>query len=115
MTIRFAAIPALCLLLCACAAPGGKTQVFTGEPAGLIGLQDAQIRTTFGTPVFVRKDAGTEMWRYDGASCHAFFFFNSTNGALAVHHVETLPHGNGTGADSTCLAALQAHGAKPVS
>ena len=115
MTLRFAAILGACLVLCACTAPG-RPQIFKGEPAGFIGLQDAQIRSVFGTPAFVRKDAGSEMWRYDGASCRALFFFTGANGALAVHHVETLPHGgSGMAADATCLAALQAAHAKPVS
>ena len=55
----------------------------------------------------MRKDNGTEMWRYDGTSCKAFFFFYAANNTMTVKHVETLPRGSDIAADSTCLASLQ--------
>ena len=64
----------------------------------------------FGRPAFVRKDGGTEMWRYDGAACRAFFFLYGT--PPAVRHVETLPHGAQSAADMACLNALKASPAK---
>ena len=56
----------------------------------------------------VRQDGGTEMWRYDGASCRAFFFFQGPAGSQAVRHVETLPAGAASAADPLCLSALRA-------
>jgi hypothetical protein len=63
----------------------------------------------FGAPQFVRKDGQVEMWRYDGASCKAFFFMYPNGNSLAVKHVETLPRPNNAAADATCLQGLLAH------
>jgi hypothetical protein len=53
-----------------------------------------------------------QMWRYDSASCRAFFFLYGTPPAATVRHVETLPAGVASAADPACLLALRA-GAKP--
>ena len=63
------------------------------------------LQAAFGKPVFVRKDGATEMWRYDGAACRAFFFLYGA--PLMVRHVETLPHGKTEAADIGCLTALR--------
>jgi hypothetical protein len=68
------------------------------------------LQAAFGHPAFVRKDGGTEMWRYDGAACRAFFFLYGA--PLAVRHVETLPHGAQSAADIDCLNALKFSPAK---
>jgi hypothetical protein len=68
------------------------------------------LQAAFGKPAFVRKDGATEMWRYDGTACRAFFFLYGT--PLAVRHVETLPHGPQNAADMSCLTALRASPAK---
>src|ERR1019366_10636625 len=47
--------------------PKGEPDLFKGIPA-------SQLRTLVGTPAFTRKDGATEMWRYDTAPCHVFFF-----------------------------------------
>lgn len=87
-----------------------------------LGMTEAGLRQRLGTPVFVRKEGSTQMWRYDGAACRAFFFLSitgaitgattgATTGAapvLAVRYVETLPRKGGQGADPACLAALSA-------
>ena len=48
------------------------------------------------------------MWRYDGASCKAFFFLYPAGNSLAVRHVETVPRGAEMAADAGCLNALRA-------
>ena len=68
------------------------------------------LQAAFGKPAFVRKDGATEMWRYDGQSCRAFFFLYGA--PLAVRHVETLPHAKQNAADMDCLIALRASPAK---
>jgi len=78
-----------------------------GAPA-FINLPPANLRGLLGQPHFVRQDSGTEMWRYDGAACRAFFFFQGPAGAQTVRHVETLPAGSGSSADPVCLSALRA-------
>ncbi|HKD47128.1 MAG TPA: hypothetical protein VKB67_05545 [Rhizomicrobium sp.] len=81
------------------APPARERDVFTG-------LQTQQLRALAGAPVFTRKDGATEMWRYDTASCRAFFFFTGT--PAKVQYVETLPRGPDGGANQDCLNALRA-------
>jgi hypothetical protein len=83
-----------------------------GEPDGFVNLPAAQLRTIFGAPAFVRHDGATEMWRYDGAACRAFFFLYGTDNQRVVRHVETLPRGQTSAADPACLTALHASPAK---
>ena len=104
----------LCAMLSACASRPPTPIVPlpppppSGEPSGLIGLSAHDLRGSFGAPNFVRKENGAEMWRYDGANCHAFFFLYPQGDSHAVRHVETAPQGRRTAADATCLAALRA-------
>ena len=87
-----------------------------GEPTGVVGLEEAQLRATFGQPAFVRKDGTAQMWRYDSPGCKAFFFlYPGSRTALAVRHVETLPRGTEMAADLSCLAALRNRSLSPVS
>jgi hypothetical protein len=76
-----------------------------GEPGPYLNMPTEGLQAAFGRPAFVRKDGATEMWRYDGEACRAFFFLYGV--PLAVRHVETLPHGVQSAADSTCLTALR--------
>jgi hypothetical protein len=76
------------------------------EPNSFTGLQAPQLRALAGAPAFTRKDGATEMWRYDTASCRAFFFLTGT--PPKVEHVETLPRGKDNEADPACLNALRA-------
>jgi hypothetical protein len=76
-----------------------------GEPNLFTGIDTARLRALVGAPVFSRKDGNTEMWRYDAASCHAYFFLTGT--PAKVQHVETLPRGKTSAADPDCLTALQ--------
>ena len=81
-----------------------------GEPGQYLNMAASGLQAAFGRPAFVRKDGSTEMWRYDGAACRAFFFLYGT--PPAVRHVETLPHGTGSAADIACLTALKISPAK---
>jgi len=81
-----------------------------GEPGQYLNMAPSGLQAAFGRPAFVRKDGTTEMWRYDGAACRAFFFLYGT--PSAVRHVETLPHGAQSAADMDCLNALKASSAK---
>ena len=76
-----------------------------GEPGVYLNMPEAGLQAAFGTPAFVRKDGATQMWRYDGAACRAFFFLYGA--PPAVRHVETLPHGKAEAADIGCLTNLR--------
>jgi hypothetical protein len=118
MMIRPLAIVGLCTLLAACAAETPRVALPSapspGEPGNIAGLSTDQIKVAFGQPAFVRKDNGTQMWRYDGATCKAFFFFYSANNTMAVKHVETTPRGADIAADANCLASLQVQKTVPT-
>ena len=81
-----------------------------GEPGQYLNMAAPGLQAALGRPAFVRKDGSTEMWRYDGAACRAFFFLYGS--PLAVRHVETLPHGAQSAADIECLNALKSSPAK---
>jgi len=111
---RTALAAGICLLLDGCAtAPHGVQSVpipsapQTGEPNDLIGLDGGALRARFGAPAFVRHDGIAELWRYDGAACHAFFFLYPKDGERTVRHVETLPAGAAMAADDKCLSDLR--------
>ncbi|HTW33851.1 MAG TPA: hypothetical protein VMD53_04465 [Rhizomicrobium sp.] len=120
---KIAAMAFLCAALGACAnqAPPPPPSVALpaapppGEPAWIINMDAQALRTAFGQPAFVRKDNGSEMWRYDGTTCKAFFFlYRGVSGASIVRHVETLPRGSAIAADENCLALLRLHPVAPA-
>jgi hypothetical protein len=116
---RFACL-ILALAVAGCAAPKAPPPVPSpsaippaprrGEPSQYLNMPVSGLQDAFGKPAFVRKDGATEMWRYDGQSCRAFFFLYGS--PLMVRHVETLPHGAQDAADMACLTALRASPAK---
>jgi len=119
--IRRVAVMSFALLLGACAAkaplappPQPSASIPPapprGEPGQYMNMTATSLQAAFGKPAFVRKDGATEMWRYDGAACRAFFFLYGN--PLAVRHVETLPHGAQSAWDQACLSALTASPAK---
>jgi hypothetical protein len=67
---------------------------------------DAQsLRAAFGAPAFIRRESDSELWRYDGAGCAAFFFLYPEDGTYRVRHAETSPRGE-LQADPDCLRSL---------
>jgi hypothetical protein len=96
------------------AAPSAPTPPASAarEPMDLVDMPEARLRAAFGAPAFVRRDGVSEMWRYDGAGCRAFFFLNVSGARRVVRHVETLPRGTKGPADPACLAALKAASVK---
>lgn len=109
---------ALVLLLGACAAPSPQQALPEpppkGEPAGMIGLSGPQLQARLGNAAFTRRENGSELWRYDGKDCRAFFFLYAEGGKMVVRHVETVPHGK-SAVDPACLNALGAKRSSPVS
>jgi predicted small lipoprotein YifL len=97
---------------CAAKGPPPQARIPAAPPRGepYLNMAASGLMAALGRPAFVRKDGATEMWRYDGAACRAFFFLYGT--PPAVRHVETLPHGAQNAADLACLTALRASPAK---
>ena len=73
----------------------------------------ADLRAEFGPPDFVRKETDSELWRYDGVNCAMFALLYRQNEDYLVRRIETLPAGNGTPADETCVASVKARAAPP--
>jgi hypothetical protein len=73
----------------------------------------ADLRAEFGAPDFVRKETDSELWRYDGANCALFALLYRENDDYLVRRLETLPAGNGTPADETCIASVKARATPP--
>jgi hypothetical protein len=115
---RAAILIASALLLTACAqGPTARLPEAPppGEPAGYAGIDAGALRVAMGTPVFTRKESGgSEMWRYDGQGCKAFFFLYPNGAAMQVRHVETMPRPSDASADVTCLNRMRVD-QKPVS
>ena len=103
-------IAAVSALLAACTAPGNRVALPAappaGEPGNIAGMDASRIKVAFGSPQFVRKEGTAEIWRYDAASCKAFFFLYPEGASMVVRHVETVPHSSDAAADSTCLQGL---------
>jgi hypothetical protein len=72
---------------------------------------DAQsLRARYGEPDFIRREMGTELWRYDGAACSIFFFLYREGDALKLRYSETTPRGMNMPADPRCVESLNARG-----
>lgn len=101
------------LLLAACANRPAADRIALpaapppGEPKSTEGMTADALKLAYGVPAFTRIDGDTQLWRYDGTACRAFFFLYRENGALTVRHVETLPRPAGAAADQACLGALR--------
>jgi hypothetical protein len=68
---------------------------------------DAQsLRAAYGTPAFIRREPDSELWRYDGRNCAAFFFLYPEGGTYRIRHAETNPRGQDMPADADCLRSL---------
>jgi hypothetical protein len=69
----------------------------------------ASLRARYGTPDFIRREPDSELWRYDGANCAAFFFLYREGDALKLRYSETMPRGMTMAADPACIDSLSAH------
>jgi hypothetical protein len=77
-------------------------------PTVTFAIRDAAaLRKEYGKPDFVRTEANSEMWRYDGANCALFMFLYREKDALQLRHMETLPRGANSATDEACLASVR--------
>jgi hypothetical protein len=95
------------------AAPRGTPR--PAAPSAPPAITNAEgLRAAYGEPDFVRKEAGSELWRYDGANCALFAFLYRDGDDLKLRRLDSLPAPAGGGADPACVASVRARGA-PVS
>ena len=72
---------------------------------------DAQsLRARYGAPDFIRREMGTELWRYDAEACSIFFFLYRDGDVLKLRYSETTPRGMNMAADPRCVESLNARG-----
>ena len=77
------------------------------DPATLVGMTGDHITALFGMPVFVRRDAPGEFWRYSSKSCVLVMFLYRQNGGQRVDHIETRNSSGTTMDQANCVAKLQ--------
>lgn len=65
------------------------------------------MRRRLGDPDFVRREMGSELWRYDAQSCSVFFFMQQEGGMLRLRYTETLPRGRDMASDPACISAVE--------
>lgn len=70
------------------------------------------LRGAYGAPDFVRRERDSELWRYDGTGCAAFFFLYREGEIWRLRYSETMPRGRDMPADAACLSGLSARAAR---
>jgi len=77
---------------------------------------DAQtLRAAYGAPDFIRRETGSELWRYDAKSCAVFFFLYREANELRIRYTETNPRGKESPADAECMRGLNERRARAAS
>ena len=82
------------------------------NPRRLVGLDQSGLTALLGAPMFRRRDAPAELWRYRTRACILdLFLYRPGEGAgagapLTVHHYRARTPENGTLAAASCLEAL---------
>src|SRR5688500_9199915 len=79
----------------------------SGESVTFAIRDAAALRKEYGKPDFVRTEANSELWRYDGANCALFMFLYRESDSLQLRHMETLPRGANSATDDACLASVK--------
>jgi hypothetical protein len=99
----------LVLAGCASAPQPGRIAPKSTEPIqkGWSDLSAGELARTYGEPSFVRKEADSEIWRYDVGACRIFFFLYPGERSPTVRHVESIPSGGDQPIERNCLNAFK--------
>jgi hypothetical protein len=71
------------------------------------------IRARYGAPDFIRREADSELWRYDQVNCAVFFFLYRDGNVLKLRYTETMPRGMDVPADPACIDSLNVRESAP--
>jgi len=108
---RFAALPALALILAAagCQATGQGAALRPSVTAQeLLGRDSVGVIGALGEPRRVRREASAQVWQYDGGSCVLDLFLYPEGTINRVVHLEARDSSNGKAVDTgQCLAKVQ--------
>jgi hypothetical protein len=66
------------------------------------------LRARYGPPDFIRRENDSELWRYNGMSCTAFFFLYREGEMWLIRYAETAPRGQNMPADPVCIQSISA-------
>ena len=89
------------------AAPAPIPMSMTPPPSASVPPTDAlTLRAAYGAPDFVRREMDSELWRYDGQDCAAFFFLYREGEIWRLRYSETMPRGRDMPADAACLSGI---------
>ncbi len=96
-------------------APETPPGVLEQAPGQLLGMAQPQIADLLGTPAFVRRDNGAEIWQYRNDDCvlHLFLYADDVGASPRVSYVELRERSDGRALTSVadqrgCLGALVA-------
>lgn len=74
--------------------------------ADLLGGDDTRIRAALGTPDFVRKEPGAEIWRYGGESCTLLVFLYTEETGMRASHIDARAPSGGVADREGCIASV---------
>ena len=73
----------------------------------LIGLDEAAMIKTLGTPVFQREEPGAEIWRYAGDACTLFvYFYEDEMDILRAAYIDARAATGGDTQADGCIATV---------
>ncbi len=84
--------------------PADELSVVNPPPDG---ADEFYFRAEYGPPDFVRDEAESQLWRYDGSDCSLFVFLYRESEAYVLRHAETDPPGEDGVIDMACLASIR--------
>ena len=87
-------------------APLGPMPHLTGDPAELVGLDNATVRRVLGDPQRIRNDHPAQVWQYATGDCIVDLYLYSRGGAMTVTYVEARSHTAETAPTARCLKSL---------
>ena len=116
MATRVPALAAACIVLAACAAPGGTAARAPGgmpdgaeaapriaSPDQIVGLSDGEVAGLFGTPSLLRREEAAQVWQYAASDCVLLvFLYDQGPGEAHGRHAEAR-----AGTPAACLSRLQ--------
>lgn len=78
-----------------------------GQVKPLYQFSGDELIRRYGIANFVRKEPGSEIWRYDAGVCRVFFFLYPQDGGLRIRQMESTPSGRPGHITRNCFNALE--------
>ena len=75
-------------------------------PSKLVGLSQFDVKQALGTPSFVRKDKGVEVWQYRSQDCILDLFLYESRDGFSVDHSELRGSHLDSAGELSCFKAI---------